>query len=202
MPAPRALKGREGRSRPDLRGSQRHQRAPNTAWISTNVMAYPRAAAEALPSTDSISVTTSDGRVPFTPRGVRRQAPFQRRWRISMGRTRRCRCDRLRRARDGPGQARASLPRTGTETWRVAISGRSILKEARATRAEPGAKIYPTGGVPLPARNASPATTPAVSPARDGEPKEPDKSTRFVKVVPRGGIEPPTLRFSVACSTN
>ena len=64
MPAPRALKGREGRSRPDLRGSQRHQRAPNTAWISTNVMAYPRAAAEALPSTDSISVTTSNGRVP------------------------------------------------------------------------------------------------------------------------------------------
>jgi hypothetical protein len=23
-----------------------------------------------------------------------------------------------------------------------------------------------------------------------------------VRVVPRGGIEPPTLRFSVACSTN
>ena len=28
------------------------------------------------------------------------------------------------------------------------------------------------------------------------------KKLNRIKVVPRGGIEPPTLRFSVACSTN
>ena len=29
-----------------------------------------------------------------------------------------------------------------------------------------------------------------------------DYSTSLISLVPRGGIEPPTLRFSVACSTN
>lgn len=116
----------------------------------------------------------------------------------------RARCDET----DVPGSAlglrKASATRTAeagaTTTELMAMFGRTTAEEAgRYTRAAERKRAAMQGAAKIVAASSIPAPPGKVR-------GEPEKGQRFplliLLMVPGGGIEPPTLRFSVACSTN
>ena len=100
----------------------------------------------------------------------------------------------------------ARLAEVGADANEIAsvTAHRTLEEVARSTAAASQRQLPATGWRVMSATNMVKSSTPGAATAEwdETDTQRLEDNGADQRMVPRGGIEPPTLRFSVACSTN